>query len=80
VGADRTLRSWDLTIGGKLTATKLKQSTLYHLYLFYMYVINNMDVCVAGNIVRWSPSGKQYAVVSGRNIDIYNTAVRVIIY
>ncbi|RKP22290.1 WD40-repeat-containing domain protein [Syncephalis pseudoplumigaleata] len=25
VGADRTLRSWDLTIGGKLTATKLKQ-------------------------------------------------------
>ncbi|KAI8049713.1 WD40-repeat-containing domain protein [Syncephalis plumigaleata] len=49
VGADRTLRSWDLTIGGKLTSTKLRQ---------------------AGNIVRWSPS----AVVSGRNIDIYNTA------
>jgi WD40 repeat protein len=25
VGADRTLRSWDLTVGGKLSATKLKQ-------------------------------------------------------
>ncbi|KAI9595908.1 WD40-repeat-containing domain protein [Syncephalis fuscata] len=53
VGADRTLRSWDLTIGGKLTSSKLKQ---------------------AGNIVRWSLTGQQYAIVTGRQIDIYNVA------
>ncbi|RKP08579.1 WD40-repeat-containing domain protein, partial [Thamnocephalis sphaerospora] len=55
VGADRTLRSWDLTVGGKLSATKLRQ---------------------AADLIRWSPSGAQYAVLTGRKIDIYNVAVR----
>ncbi|KAL5021231.1 hypothetical protein ScPMuIL_000386 [Solemya velum] len=52
VGADRSLRMWNLVTGRSAYITNIKK---------------------VAEIVKWSPNGELYAIVSNTTIDVYNT-------
>ena len=71
VGKDRYLRMWDLMRGKGSANTKIGKGQKSKSYLSVTYAL------AEGEIVRWSPKGDKFVVLSMSTIDIYSTVTNV---
>ena len=77
VGADKTLRMWDLMRGKGSASTKLGKGTCSSQYNPYHRV--HMDI-PEGEKVRWSTNGKLFVVQSHSNLEFFNiVSLRVLL-
>ncbi|KAG8898505.1 hypothetical protein FRB99_007393 [Tulasnella sp. 403] len=75
VGKDRMVRMWDFMRGKPAASTKIYKgpSVLPRLSGRYGLMLGVVLVIIEGEVVRWSNSGKYFAIHAVNTIDIYST-------